>query len=57
MAAELPAFAFEAHPESMQHLLDHVTAEWGDVAGWFHAHGAPAEALDRWRELFTEPTG
>jgi protein-tyrosine phosphatase len=57
LAAELPAFAFDAQPASMRHLLDHLAAEWGGAAAWFAAHGASARAVDRWRELFTEPVG
>ena len=55
LAAELPAFTFDAQPASMAHFLDRVAADWGGVAGWFEAHGAPTGALQRWRELFTEP--
>jgi protein tyrosine/serine phosphatase len=54
LAANLPAFALDAQAASMAHFLDRLDAEWGGPASWLEAHGAPAGAVARWRDLFTE---
>ncbi len=54
LAANLPAFTFEAQAASMAHFLDRLHAEWGGAEAWLEAHGAAAGAVARWRELFTE---
>lgn len=56
VAAQLPAFVFGARPETMASFLDGLDSGWGGAAGWFTAHGARAEALDAWCEVFVEPS-
>ena len=55
LARRIPAFVFDATPETMEHFLDRLHEGWGGAAGYFVANGADAGAIDRWRALFVAP--
>lgn len=51
LAAQLPAFVFEAQAETMVAFLDHLDARWGGAASFLRANGVGDDALERWRSL------
>jgi protein tyrosine/serine phosphatase len=50
MNEQLAAFTAMAVPETMEHVLDQLHERWGGAAGFFAAHGVPADEIDAWRE-------
>ncbi len=56
MAANLPAFAFDAHPETMARFLTHLDQQWGGPIGWLATHGITEAELEAWVARFIEST-
>jgi protein-tyrosine phosphatase len=55
MAQRIPAFVFEAEPETMRLLLARLDERWGGAAGYLTEAGVSEASLARWRELLVEP--
>lgn len=51
LAAQLPAFVFEAQAETMIAFLDHLDSSCGGAASFLRANGVGDDALERWRSL------
>jgi len=52
LARQIPAFVFDATPQTMELFLDRLHERWGGGAGYFTANGVEPSVLDRWRALF-----
>jgi protein tyrosine/serine phosphatase len=57
LATETPGMLLAAHAATMELFLGRLHAEHGGGACWFLDAGAPAEALDAWRELLLSGDG
>lgn len=55
MAAALPAFTFDAHPETMRRFLAHLEQTWGGPAGWLTAQGVAGDEIERWQHTLVDP--
>jgi protein-tyrosine phosphatase len=54
LAKQIPAFIFDATPETMALFLDRLQVRWGGAAGYFTANGVDKGTLDAWRALFIQ---
>jgi len=54
LAAALPAFTFDAHPETMARFLGHLGRHWGGPAGWLGAQGVTDAEVERWRRMLID---
>jgi protein-tyrosine phosphatase len=52
LAQHIPAFVFDATPETMERFLDRLYDRWGGARGYFSANGVDADVVDQWREIF-----
>jgi protein-tyrosine phosphatase len=53
LARQIPAFIFDATPQTMELFLDRLDERWGGALGYFTANGVEPGVLDRWRDIFT----
>ena len=50
----MPAFVFDATPETMELFLDRLDERWGGAEGYFVASGVDPAVVERWRRLFLD---
>ncbi|CAN5765490.1 tyrosine-protein phosphatase [soil metagenome] len=53
LAADVPAFVFEAVADTMVEFLDRLDDQWGSAAGYLTAIGVPDDSIERIRTLLT----
>jgi protein-tyrosine phosphatase len=51
LARQIPAFVFDATPQTMELFLDRLDARWGGAAGYFTANGVDPDVIDQWRGI------
>jgi len=49
LARQIPAFVFDATPQTMELFLDRLDARWGGAAGYFASNGVDPGLIDQWR--------
>jgi protein-tyrosine phosphatase len=54
LARQVPAFVFDAAPQTMEMFLDRLDERWGGARGYFLANGVDPAVIDRWRDRFIE---
>jgi protein tyrosine/serine phosphatase len=54
LARQIPAFVFDATPQTMEIFLDRLDAGWGGAAGYFTANGVDPGMIDQWRGQLVE---
>ena len=52
LAQKIPAFVFDATPETMERFLDRLYDGWGGATGYFSVNGVDHRVIDEWRALF-----
>jgi hypothetical protein len=55
LARHVPAFVFDATPETMELFLRKLDERWGGAAGYFAASGVDPAVIERWKELLLRP--
>ncbi len=51
LARKIPAFVFDATPETMERFLDRLHDGWGGATGYFSVNGVDPRVIDEWRAL------
>ena len=54
LARHIPAFVFDATPQTMELFLDRLDARWGGAAGYFTANGVDPGVIDQWRGILID---
>jgi protein tyrosine/serine phosphatase len=52
LAKQLPAFVFDATPQTMERFLDRLDERWGGATGYFTTNGVDPSVIDQWQAIY-----